>query len=371
MRILNRQILNVLLVVGCFLVTGTVTAQEQTNLLLSGQISSSQKQVVNAPQGSRWQMQIQWMEDEGKIVEKGNPVVVFDGASEQSQLTQNEENLDRLVLELEELVLVQKQNVVDAEGRLEVAKMRVEQAKIEASVPASEVAAYDKGQYELELQRTMLEQVKAEEAAERARREKKAELTKKRLEIIRTQEEIAYLENILSKLNVLAQVTGPVTYALHPWYGEKLSAGMNVRPSWKVVDVQSTSNFQIETWVHEIDAVGLKEQAKVKIIFDAFPNKEFSGTLSSLSRQSERKPQWSKSAYFPAVVSFDSAPELTLLPGMSVRMEINTDNEANVSKQKSDNQDELGAKRHLLEAAKDEEQSISPAKITTGVEHVS
>jgi multidrug resistance efflux pump len=340
-------------------------------LVLTGQISSSAKQVVVAPQGSRWQVQIQWMEEEGKIVEKGQPVVTFDGASEQAQLTQNQENLDRLSLELEQLVIEQDQRVVDAEGRLTVAKMRVEKAKIEASVPASEVAAYDKGQYELELQRTMLEQVKAEEAAERARREKKAELTKKRLEIIRIQEEIAYLENILSKLNVVAQVTGPVTYALHPWYGEKLSAGMNVRPSWKVVDVQSTSNFQIETWVHEIDAVGLKEQAKVKIVFDAFPNKEFSGTLSSLSRQSERKPQWSKSAYFPAVVSFDSAPALTLLPGMSVRMEINTDREASASQQNSDNQDELGAKRHLLEAAKDEEQFISPAKITTGVEHVS
>lgn len=322
MRILNKQILSVLLVVGCFLATGTVTAQEQANLLLSGQISSSQKQVVNAPQGSRWQMQIQWMEDEGKIVEKGNPVVVFDGASEQSQLTQNEENLDRLVLELEELVLVQKQNVVDAEGRLEVAKMRVEQAKIEASVPASEVAAYDKGQYELALQRAILEQVKAEEALARAEQERSAEVTKKQVDILRTKEEIAYLTDILSKLNVIAQVTGPVTYAIHPWFGTKVSSGMNVRPSWTVLDVQSTDNFQIETWIHEIDAVGLTENIQVEIVLDAYPNKTFNGVLSSLSKQSERKTQWSKSAYFPAIISFEDEPNVSLLPGMSVRIHV-------------------------------------------------
>ncbi len=289
-------------------------------VLLTGQISSSAKQIVNAPQGSRWQVQIQWMEEEGKIVEKGNPVVVFDGASEQAQLTQNKENRDRLLLELEQLKIQQQQNVIDAQGRLKVAKMRVAKAKIEASVPVEQVSAYDKGQYELELQRTLLEQVKAEEALQRALKEQEAELTKKQVNILKVNEEIAYLENIMSKLNVVAQVTGPVSYAIHPWFGSKLSAGMNVRPSWKVVDVQSTENFQIETWIHEIDAVGLKENSKVEITFDAYPKKTFVGTLSSISRQSERKPLWSKSAYFPAIVQFDSEPNINLLPGMSVRL---------------------------------------------------
>lgn len=289
-------------------------------VLLTGQVSSSAKQIVNAPQGSRWQVQIQWMEEEGKIVEKGNPVVVFDGASEQAQLTQNKENRDRLLLELEQLKIQQQQNVIDAQGRLKVAKMRVAKAKIEASVPEDQVSSYDKGQYELELQRTMLEQVKAEEALQRALKEREAELTKKEVNILKVKEEIAYLENIMSKLNVVAQVTGPVSYAIHPWFGTKLSAGMNVRPSWKVVDVQSTENFQIETWIHEIDAVGLNENISVEIIFDAYPQKTFNGTISSISRQSERKPLWSKSAYFPAIVQFDSLPDINLLPGMSVRL---------------------------------------------------
>lgn len=320
MRMLKKSC--IFIVFGCLCAFLTNATNEQSVLLLSGQISSSQKQVVKAPQGSRWQMQIQWMEEEGKIVEKGKPVIVFDGASEQAQLTQNEENLDRLELELEELVLVQKQNVIDAEGRLEVAKMRVEQARIEASVPASEVAAYDKGQYELALQRAVLEQVKAEEALARAKQERAAELTKKQVDIMRTKEEIAYLTDILAKLNVMAQVTGPVSYAIHPWFGTKVSSGMNVRPSWTVLDVQSTDNFQIETWIHEIDAVGLNEDTQVEIILDAYPDKTFTGVLSSLSKQSERKTQWSKSAYFPAIINFEDTPNVSLLPGMSVRIHV-------------------------------------------------
>ena len=304
------------IIISCALMSINVYAEK---LLLTGQIGSSSKQVINAPTGSQ-QFQIQWMEEEGKIVEQGETVVLFDGAASQAQLIANEENLDRLLLEFEELKVQQEQNVIDASGRLKVAKMRVKKATIEASVPSSQVAAFEKGQFELALQRIIVEQVKAEEALQLSLQEQRTELTKKEVNILKVKEELVYLTDILANLNVIAQVTGPVTYATHPWFGTKLSAGMNVRPSWKVLDVQSTSNFQIETWIHEIDAVELDENLEVEIVLDAYPNKKYRGVISSLSKQSERKALWSKSAYFPAIVTFDTAPEVNLLPGMSVRL---------------------------------------------------
>lgn len=310
----------VLIIIGSLFLIMPSVGEE---LILTGQISSSAKHIVNAPQGSRWQIQIQWMEEEGKIVEKGQSVVIFDGASEQAQLTQNQENLDRYELELEQLLIEQSQKVVDAEGQLKVANMRVEKARIEASVPLSQVSALDKGQYELALQRSILDKVKAEEALVRAQQEQQAEITKKQVDIMRSKEEVAYLNDILSKLNVLAQVTGPVTYAIHPWFGTKVAAGMNVRPSWKVLDVQSTSNFQIETWIHEIDAVDLNEKSEVTVILDAYPQNTYKGSILNMSKQSEKKTQWSESAYFPAIISFDDLPDINLLPGMSVRLLIN------------------------------------------------
>ncbi|MFC3123358.1 HlyD family secretion protein [Agaribacter flavus] len=319
----KNYLLNLATSFACMFFSLTISELARADeLILTGNISSSAKQIVSAPQGSRWQIQIQWMEQEGKIVQKGAPVVVFDGATEQNQLLSNEENLERLELELKQLSLEQDQKVIDAEGSLKVAKMRVEKAAIEASVPESEVSAYDKGQYDLALQKAMLEQVKAEEALSRAYREQEAELKKKQVDILKTKEQISYLESVMARLKVLAEYTGPVNYATHPWYGEKISAGMNVRPSWKVLDVQSTSNFQIETWVHEIDAVGLKDNTAVMIVMDAFPDKRFKGRIRHLSKQSETKPQWSKSAYFPAIVVFDQEPDLKLLPGMSVRIHV-------------------------------------------------
>jgi multidrug resistance efflux pump len=289
-------------------------------LVLTGQISSSAKQIVNAPQASRWQIQIQWMAEEGKIVKKGQSVVVFDGANEQSRLEQNFETLERLSLELKQLKLDQDQRVVDAQGRLKIAAMQVEKARIEASVPASEVSAYDKGQYDLALQRASLEESKAKEALARAEKERASEIQKKEIDIMSTQDEIAYLEELLTNMNVVAQHTGPVSYAMHPWSGDKLAAGMNVQPSWTVLDVQAIESFQVESWIHEIDAVGLSENMTVTLTLDTYPEKPFTGRIKTLSTQAEAKEQWSRSAYYPAVIEFETAPDVKLLPGMSVRI---------------------------------------------------
>ena len=309
-------------------------------MVLTGEISSSSKHVVSAPQGSRWQVQIQWMEEEGTVVQKGAPVVVFDGAIEQAQLTQNQENLDRIELEYEQLKLEQEQALINARGVLKIAKMQVEKARIEASVPAGQVSAYDKGLFELALQSAMLEQVKAEEALNRAIKQSQALLTKKEIEILETKEQIAYLNDVLQRFNVIAQVTGPVSYAIHPWTNQKLSAGMSVRPSWKVLDVQSIDNFQVETWVHEIDAVDLQENQTVTVILDAYPSMSFDATLTQMSTQSERKPQWSKSAYFPAIITFNDLPQVNLLPGMSARI---------IAKQSTENDTALINTTKLLE----------------------
>lgn len=294
----------------------------KAELVLTGQVSSSAKQVVNAPQASRWQIQIQWMEEEGTIVNEGDIIAVFDGSNEQSRLDQNIESLERQVLELEQLKMEQDSKFQEAQGSLRIAIMRVEKAQIEASVPASDVSQYDKGQYDLALQRAMLEQVKAEEALRRAEQERKTELQKKNIDIQKTEEEIAYLEGLLAKMSVAATMTGPISYSMHPWTQQKIAAGNNLQPSWKVMDVQATNNFQIETWIHEIDAVDLNDKTSVKLVIDAFPNRTFKGQIESISSQSEKRAQWSKSSYFPAIIKFTEIPDINLLPGMSVRIHV-------------------------------------------------
>jgi multidrug efflux pump subunit AcrA (membrane-fusion protein) len=298
-------------------------AKADTNeILLTGVVSSAAKQVVNAPKTSRWQSTIQWLAKEGEIVEKGGLVAVFDGALEQTQLSQNEETIERLQLELAQMELEQAQRLIDAQGQLKLAKMRVEKANIEASVPETEVSKFEKGQFELALQRALLEQVKAEDALARTQKENDSNLQKKKLDILKTQEQITYLTELLSRMNIRADHTGPVNYAMHPWYGTKIAAGSNVNASWKILDVQAIEDFLIETWVHEVDAVALNQKSDVALYFDAYPETPLSGKIKKISTQAEKYPQWSKSSYFPLIIEFDGDVPFKLMPGMSVRVEI-------------------------------------------------
>lgn len=306
----------------CTLLLGMLLSPltQAESLLLTGVISSGKKQIITAPRGSRWNIQIQWMAEEGKVVQQGEQIVVFDGSTEQAKLEQNQERLETLKLELSQTRMRLEQAVTQAEGAFKLAKMRVAKAQVEASVPASEVSDYDKGQYDLALQRALLEQVRAEEKLKLAQQELQTGLQKKRIDILGVQEEIKYLHKLLAKMAISAQFSGPVNYANHPWSNTKLAAGMNVQPSWNILDVQAIGSFHVQSWVHEIDADKLQPGQPVTLVLDAFPDQKLAGRLQSMGSQAEKKPQWSNSVYYPLVVEFSQQPALKLLPGMSVRV---------------------------------------------------
>lgn len=294
----------------------------QSPLLLTGKISSAQKQIVTAPKSSRWQIQIQWLEDEGKVVNQGDLIAVFDGSDIQSQLELNIERAETLELELTQSEMELSQATLEAQGDLKVALMRVKKAKIEASVPDAEVSKFDKGNYELTLQRALLEQVKAQEHVRFTEEAYRTGVQKKKIELLKVQEDISYQESQLTKMSVKADFTGPITYAMHPWGNQKMAAGINVNASWQILDIQGSDDFQIESWVHEIDADKLNQLTEVDLVLDAYPDTHLKGRLVSVSTQSEKKPQWSESVYFPVVFAFTTPPQQTLLPGMSVRVKL-------------------------------------------------
>ena len=303
----------------CSLLLAAQTAYA-SSLLLSGQITSAEKQTVTAPRTNNWQIQVQWMQDEGVIAEVGDTIAVFDGASVQSQLEQDRDRLEDENQRFEKKRLELTLQLEADKNALTVAELEVKKASVEASIPASEISEYDKGQYQLELERALLKKVKAEQKYFLTQKEMEAELEKQNIELLKIQERITYQEAQLTQLNVTAKVKGPVSHAMHPWNGQKISAGSNLRVSWKVLEVQAISNFQVESWVHEIDVDSLSEGKEVRLSLDAYPDKTYVGTITHLSKQTETKEQWSNSAYYPMTIKFNDMPTEQLLPGMSVRI---------------------------------------------------
>lgn len=302
------------------ILSGPVFCQQ---IVLTGKIASTEQQVVTAPRTDRSVVQIQWLADEGEIVKKGDLVAVFDSSGIESQLEQNQETLETDKLELQKTVMDLTQDVTEAVSALKQAQITVDKTRIEASIPKGEVSDYDRGQYQLAYERAIAAQIKAQQDLKLKKTLRDVGIQKKQIEITKLQDNIDYEQNLLKKLSVKAELTGPVTHMMHPWLQQKIEAGTNVQASWKILSVQAQSNYQIIAWVHEIDAVHLKPRPKqVNIVLDAYPTQHFQGKIVDIASQAETKQLWSDGAYYQVTVKFAQQPQVPIYPGMSARVEL-------------------------------------------------
>jgi len=319
------RLLSKLIILAAALGSVTTWANEGVNkvpLLLTGEVSSVQSQTVTAPKSEGWQIQIQWLAEEGAIVQEGDLIAVFDSGGIQSQLEENEENLQTQKLELIKAEMDLNQAVTEAEGRLRLAIISVNKARIEANIPDGEISHYEKGKFVIAFEKALLEKIKAEENLKLKEAERDVGIQKQQIEIIKLEEKIAYQKGQIDKLSVKAQVSGPVSHVMHPWMQQKIAAGTNVEPAWEVVRVQAQSSYQVTSWVHEIDAAKLNVQdSRLDLILDAYPNQTYKGKILSMTSQAEQRSQWSDSAYYRLEIAFDETVQQKIFPGMSVRIE--------------------------------------------------
>lgn len=300
-------------------------------LLFTGQISSTAQQLVSAPMTDRWQIQVQWMAEEGSIAKPGDLIVLFDAGSVKNQIQQNKEQLASQKLLLEKQTVALRQAVVVAEGKLEIAKLEVEKAQIEAGIQSTDVSNYDKGRYKLALERALVEKIKAEEELKVKQQEQWVGLEKQKIEITKIEETLAQLERTLNRTTVKAQIEGQVSYMMHPWMRTKITAGTTVQQSMKVMLVQGSGDYLVKGWIHEIDVNKITEGQTANVSLDAYQGKTFDATIVSIASQSEAKVEWSDSNYHEVQLKFNQQPDLNLLPGMSARVMV--DNRAEVAKQ--------------------------------------
>ena len=319
------KFLSKLIILAAGLASATSWANDSVNklpLLLTGEVSSVQSQTVTAPKSEGWQIQIQWLAEEGAIVQQGDLIAVFDSGGIQTQLEDNEENMQTQKLQLIKTEMDLNQAVTEAEGRVKLAAIAAKKASIEANIPDGEISHYEKGKFVIAFEQALLEKVKAEENLKLKLAERDVGIQKQQIEIIKLEEKIAYQKSQIDKLSVKAQVSGPVSHVMHPWMQQKIAAGTNVEPAWEVIRVQAQSSYQVTSWVHEIDAAKLDlQQGSLDLILDAYPDRTYKGKILSMTSQAEQRSQWSDSAYYRVEIAFDEAVEQQIFPGMSVRIQ--------------------------------------------------
>ncbi|MCW9016981.1 MAG: efflux RND transporter periplasmic adaptor subunit, partial [Kangiellaceae bacterium] len=291
-------------------------------VILTGRVKAGDVQNFTVPWSETWRQQIKWMKPEGEIVEQGELVVLFDTANLDSQVEQQEVQLRQSKEKAKESLLGLEQKIIDAEHALEKARLEHQLAKLVVEVPTKFRSDFEKDNLEFDYKKTgtLLEQARTK--LQTAKDELIAERKKQAIE---TQRISAILEKYKRSLNLLqikAMRKGTVLHAMHPWNGTKISEGQSVQTAWRVASIPGMGGESIESWVNEVDRHKLKLNQGVSLTLDAYPKNFFSGSISSIGRQAEKRKEWGSAAYYPVKIKIIEAPKQKLIPGMSVRIEL-------------------------------------------------
>lgn len=293
----------------------------QGSAILSGQVKAADNQTFYAPKTGSWKVQLQWMLPEGEVAQKGDLVVVFDSGTIQSEIDQLKTSLISAEEELHRIQSSNEQSLLEASYGKKRTELLLSKSRIDAGVSAENLSQYDYKMNQLEFEKAVIADAKAQETLKQTKVANKVALTKQKITIKKYQQQLKYNQNKFKKMSVYAERSGPVLYANHPWNGEKIFVGMTAQPSWKIAEIPSLNGLYIEAWVHEVDHKSLKLNSQAQLKFDAYPNTNLTAKLTEISTQPEAQKEWGNDVYYRTIFEFKANTHFKVLPGMSAQLE--------------------------------------------------
>lgn len=294
----------------------------QERFLLTGELRAAEAVPVVVPRTPGFQVQLRWMEEDGREVEAGQRVVELDNSSFTSDLEDKRLTLAERETDLERTRTESAASLAEREFELEQRQAELEKARIEASIPRELLSARDFQQRQLDLKRAEVAVIKAREDLEATRRANRSDVELSRIELERARREIEEAENAIELLTLEAPASGVLVVEEHPWEGRKFQLGDSVYPGWTVARLPDLGTLQVEAVLHDVDEGRIEAGLRARATPDAFPDLHLEGEVLEVSPVAREVSRSSLRRYFLVRVRLDGADPRRLRPGMSVKVEV-------------------------------------------------
>lgn len=288
-------------------------------VILTGSLKAQKAERFVVPPTNTWRLQLKWMAPEGELVKKGDPVVRFDTSNIVTDIESREISLlnkqdERARKRAEARNLEYEHNTTIKQKQLEYEKL-----KLDAAVPRGIVSNYDYDKNQLNLKRggQALEQAKIEKRVRLA--SMKADLEKLDIEIQQEKERLQKLQEQLESLTLNASSDGIIVWGEHRWDRRKIQIGDTVYSTWTVATIPDDNSLLVEAWVSENHINHIATGQTVVLKLDAYPGKEFEGTVKDVLNTAQQRPKWGKSHYFRVMIEPGKIDHTIMKTGMSVQ----------------------------------------------------
>ncbi|MBZ0266116.1 efflux RND transporter periplasmic adaptor subunit [bacterium] len=284
----------------------------------TGELRATNSNVINAPP-IRTNLQIVYLAPKGEEVKEGDTLVVFDGTElktmideKKSELEIAHANINKSRASMASNIAQLKASLRSSEASYRQAELRLQQMQFEADVVKEE--------QELAL---LQSEINLEQARERLTQQitiDSAETRMLELRVEQAQGDVTKAERDLGRLTLLAPQPGLVVYK-KIWKGggfAEIKIGDSPWRGQALIELPDLSQMEVTTAVNEVDVSRVESGQSATIVLDAFPEREFSGTVfevSNLARTDEEKPGEIK--VFDVIIHVENTDPI-LKPGMTV-----------------------------------------------------
>jgi HlyD family secretion protein len=258
---------------------------------------------------------------EGTEVKEGDYVATLDRTSfdnslkdELERLTTYETNLEVKILDTAVSLSNLRDNIKNLRFNVEEAGITLQESKYEPPTTVRQAEmALDKANRSLE-QAIRGYELKVEQA--------RSDMRTMKNQLAEQRQRVADLQQVLSKFIITAPSDGMVIYK-RDRTGAKRKVGSSISPWDNVVATLPDMTSMIsKTYVNEIDVSKVKVGQKVEIMVDAFPEKKYTGSVTSVANIGEQLPN-ADAKVFEVLIKVDGS-DLILRPSMTTGNKIIT-----------------------------------------------
>jgi HlyD family secretion protein len=268
------------------------------------------------------------MVPEGTEVNSGDYVATLDRTSfdnslkdELEKLTTYETNLEMKILDTAVTLSNLRDNIKNLRFSVEEAGIALQQSKYEppTTIRQAEISL-DKANRSLD-QAIRGYSLRVEQA--------KSDMRTNQTNLSEQRTRVSDLQLVLSKFIIAAPSSGMIIYK-RDRMGSKRKVGSSISPWDNVVaTLPDMSSMMSKTYVNEIDVSKVKAGQHVEIMVDAFPEKSYTGTVTSVANIGEQLPN-ADAKVFEVLIEVDGSDPI-LRPSMTTGNKIITKTLSNIT----------------------------------------
>ena len=281
--------------------TGQLQAENSVPIDVPSELSSRNIRI--------WEIKISKLIDEGTVVDSGDFVAMLDQSGVEELVTNEREELETKMRAYEDAKIDTNINLSNLRDGLINAKVDVEEKQLILNQSKYESPAVIR-QANLDLERANRQLEQENRNYELKKKQDVFRVQRAYREVVRQQEQVDDIEDLLSKMEVRAPQSGMVIYDTDR-FGNKIKVGSTVstwRPTFATLP--DLTSMISKTFINEIDISRINVGQEVRVGIDAFPDKVFKGTVRDVANIGQVLPGGDSKVFEVTIKLEGSDPEL-------------------------------------------------------------